>query len=81
MEIQEYTINFLIILSALVLVGVLMLRYLDGKQWELVEENKRMYQEVTNPIMGKVSEGYVFIDVYRKMRRNGTYKYKNVKRH
>ena len=74
-------IYFLILIASLVLLGVLMLRYLDGGSWELVKENQRMFQEVTNPIIGKISEGYVYIDVYRKKRRNGTYKYKNIKRH
>ena len=74
----NYTITFLIVLGVFVLLGVLMLRYLDSGNWELVEENKRMYQELNNPILGRVSEGYVFVDVYRKRKSNGTYKYKNV---
>jgi len=50
------------------------------QKWELVEENKRMVCETHNPIMGHISTGIVYIDVYRKKKMNGIYKYKQVVR-
>ena len=49
-------------------------------KWELVQENAPYVQVTTNPILGVVSQGAVLCDVYRKKKRDGTYKYKKVKR-
>lgn len=35
-------------------------------KWTTVETNKKMYQEVTNPILVLVSSGYVYIDAVNK---------------
>jgi hypothetical protein len=50
------------------------------QKWELVSEGQRMLQHTVNPIMGLVSRGFVIVDVYRKKKMNGMYKYKNVVR-
>lgn len=83
MDIGEYIFYALIALAAMVIVGYLMLRYLDGhkNKWELHQESVRMECVSHNPIWGEISRGTVYVDVYRKKRRNGMYKYKNVKRH
>ncbi len=76
--------GFVIMLLVLIFIGYLMLRYLEfglkNNKWELVKENVKMRQEIINPIVGKISEGEVYVDVYRKQLRNGIYKYKNVNR-
>jgi hypothetical protein len=50
------------------------------RKWECVEENTRRRQVVSNPLLGVISDGDVYVDVYRKKKRNGTYKYKTKKR-
>lgn len=49
------------------------------EKWELVEENKPM-TEVTDGFMlpNGCREREVHVDVYRKKKLNGIYKYKNV---
>lgn len=48
-------------------------------KWTTVETNKKMYQETTNPILGLVSSGYVYIDVQKKENRiTGKTKFKNI---
>jgi hypothetical protein len=50
--------------------------------WELVEENKRMQESIPD-LVGLITHTYfrtIYVDVYRKKRRNGIYKYKYVKR-
>ena len=49
-------------------------------RWELVQENAKRIKIVSNPILGVVSEGVVYVDIYRRLRRNGTYKFKNIER-
>jgi hypothetical protein len=75
-----------IVLFCLVL-GVFMLNYLEeGKllrpyKWEIYQENVSMTAVGFNPIWGNTTKEYnVPCDVYRKMRRNGAYKYKTVRR-
>jgi hypothetical protein len=48
------------------------------KQWELVEEDRPMIQTSFNPLTEMSFEKDVLVDVYRKKKRNGIYKYKNV---
>ena len=50
---------------------------LFGK-WELVEEGKHMVNHEYNPCTGYSNTYPVIVDVYRKKRLNGMYKYKNV---
>jgi hypothetical protein len=50
-------------------------------KWELIEENKRMISYQYNPIIGwEGKKTPVTVDVYRKLKRNGIYKYKHVVR-
>lgn len=50
------------------------------RKWELIQEDVKRREVTTNPLWGVVSEGTVYVDVYRKLKRNGTYKFKTVKR-
>ena len=50
------------------------------KRWELVQENTKRIKTVSNPILGVVSQGTVYVDIYRKLKRNGIYKFKNIER-
>ena len=50
------------------------------RKWELVEEGKAMVRSDFYPVTGYERNTPVIVDVYRKRRRNGTYKYKNVTR-
>ena len=50
------------------------------RKWELVQENEPYVQVTFNPILGVITEGAVMCDVYRKKKRNGLYKYKQVQR-
>lgn len=47
------------------------------KKWELIEKEKRMVCERFNPFFG-YSSYLVYVDIYRKKKFNGTYKYKKV---
>lgn len=48
--------------------------------WELVEEGKKMICQSFNAIYGYSDSYPVIVDVYRKKRWNGIYKYKYVVR-
>ncbi len=50
-------------------------------KWELVEENKEMIEESFNIAWGEKKIRKVRCDVYRKLRWNGTWKYKYIKRY
>lgn len=76
----------LIVFLIVVVLGYLMLRYLDpsrrSSKWELIVEGKRITETTFNPLWGMgVIERQVIADVYRKKLRNGMYKYKTVPRH
>lgn len=73
--------------SVMYSLGVMMFNYLQngssfifepGPKWELYRENVRMDSVGFNPIWGETSRGTVYVDVYRKKRRNGIYKYKTI---
>lgn len=49
-------------------------------KWELVEENKPMVCESFDTLFCIVEHHIVYVDVYRKKKWNGIYKYKNVRR-
>lgn len=49
--------------------------------WELVEENKLMIEESYHPLTTEFRSRKVHVDVYKKKKFNGTYKYKYVKRY
>lgn len=49
-------------------------------KWELIEEDVAGIRQVSNPILGVVSKTPARWDVFRKKKRNGTYKYKKVER-
>lgn len=50
-----------------------------GRKWELVQENKRMIETQFNPLWGMgTMERKVIADVYRRQKRDGTYKYKTI---
>ncbi len=50
------------------------------KKWELVEENKSMIEKSFNFITEYSYSRSIIVDVYRKKKLNGTFKYKYVKR-
>jgi hypothetical protein len=50
-------------------------------KWELVEENKVMTKNVIYPFIGIEKNYDTFVDIYRKKKLNGTYKYKTIERH
>jgi hypothetical protein len=45
-------------------------------KWELIEENVVRHKVVGNFLLGTISEGDVYVDIYKKRRWNGSYKYK-----
>ena len=47
-------------------------------KWELVEEGKPMINEEFNPVTGYRRVHNVIVDVYRKKKLNGIYKYKSI---
>lgn len=47
-------------------------------KWELVEEAKPMVCRSFNVVFGYSAPYWVTVDVYRKKRLNGMYKYKSV---
>jgi len=47
-------------------------------KWQLVEKSKPMVCEQFNVVWGTSTIRHVYIDVYRKKKFNGIYKYKNV---
>lgn len=49
-------------------------------KWELVEEGKRMISRSFNVFYGYGKPVPVLVDVYRKKKWNGVYKYKTVVR-
>ena len=49
-------------------------------RWELVEENKPMIKNIIYPILGLQSNYSVVVDIYRKKKWNGTYKYRTIER-
>lgn len=49
-------------------------------KWELVEENIDDIMTTSNPILGLSDTCRCRYDLYRKLRRNGLYKYKQVRR-
>ena len=51
------------------------------KKWELVEENKQMVKVSTNLFSNFEHTSIIRCDVYRKLRWNGIWKYKYVKRY
>lgn len=71
--------------------GVMMFNWLQngsafkfslGNKWELIQENKRMIETQFNPLWGMgTMEREVIADIYRKKKRDGTYKYKTVPKH
>ena len=48
------------------------------KKWELVEENKPMILETTYHYTGNKRAQTVYVDVYRKLKFSGMYKYKTI---
>lgn len=50
-------------------------------KWELVEENRVMIERSFSIWDENYHERRVLVDVYRKKRFNGTYKYKYIKRY
>jgi len=49
-------------------------------KWELVEEGKKMMSQSFNAFSGYSNPIPVFVDIYRKKRWNGIYKYKHIVR-
>jgi len=45
-------------------------------KWELIEENAVRRKVVGNFLLGTISEGEVYVDIYKKKKWNGLYKYK-----
>jgi len=55
--------------------------YSNWSKWELVEENKTVSVVESNPIMGKISEGNMQVNVYKKINsKTGLEKFKAVPR-
>jgi len=50
------------------------------KQWELVEEGKKMICQSFNAFFGYAKPILVLVDIYRKKKWDGIYKYKYVVR-
>lgn len=76
----------------LFLLATMMLNYLEngnafifipGNKWELFRTNVSMDETIYSPLMfgEEISKRKVIADIYRKKRRNGTYKYKTIPKH
>ena len=49
-------------------------------EWKLVEEKKTVARRRDNPLSGMIDEGTKEVDLFRKKKWNGLYKYKTVDR-
>jgi len=50
------------------------------RKWELIKEEVTYKKDVYNFGWGTIQTYDVFVDIYRKKKWNGTYKYKKVER-
>ena len=48
------------------------------KNWELIEEDVPQIMEKNYPFLGITNKFNVLVDIYRKKKRNGLFKYKKV---